>query len=253
METPQEWIGVDECAQRVTAGKRGKGRVRAWAAMAAAGLWLALPAAGTAVPEIQADRYLLQADEQIEKRECRAAKEAMDRILELGRQHGLELPEGFYFRYAQVLERVEHYDEAIEFVKRFLTLAGRDGTHFRDALQLLNAAEAAKAAALEAAEAATKRVEAARRSLEAVIAGMEFGRIPAGEFRMGSTSAEADSDERPVTRVRISRAFELGKYEVTQAEWEAVMGSNPSRFDECGPDCPEEGVSWEDSRSSSGG
>ena len=57
---------------------------------------------------------------------------------------------------------------------------------------------------------------------------------------MGSTS------EEPVTRVRISRAFELGKHEVTQAEWEAVMGSNPSRFDQCGRDCPVERVSWDD-------
>ena len=74
--------------------------------------------------------------------------------------------------------------------------------------------------------------------------GMAFALIPAGEFDMGSTSAEADSDERPVTRVRISREFYMGKYEVTQGQWEAVMGSNPSRFDECGPDCPVEWVSW---------
>ena len=63
---------------------------------------------------------------------------------------------------------------------------------------------------------------------------------------MGSTSEEADGDEQPLTRVRISRAFELGKHEVTQAEWEALMGSNPSFFEECGGDCPVEQVSWDD-------
>ena len=63
---------------------------------------------------------------------------------------------------------------------------------------------------------------------------------------MGSTSEEAHPREQPVTRVRISRAFELGKHEVTQADWEAVMGSNPSHFDKCGGDCPVEGVSWDD-------
>ena len=64
---------------------------------------------------------------------------------------------------------------------------------------------------------------------------------------MGSEEfEEADNDERPLTRVRISRGFYLGKYEVTQAEWEAVMGSNPSRFTECGPNCPVEKVSWDD-------
>ena len=76
--------------------------------------------------------------------------------------------------------------------------------------------------------------------------GMEFVWLPAGEFQMGSTGMYAYEDEQPLTRVRISRGYWLGKYEVTQAEWEAVMGSNPSKFDECGPNCPVEQVSWED-------
>ena len=76
--------------------------------------------------------------------------------------------------------------------------------------------------------------------------GMEFVLVPAGEFDMGSTSEEAFSDEQPVTRVRISSGFYLGKHEVTHEEWEAVMGSNPSHFANCGPDCPVEQVSWND-------
>ena len=76
--------------------------------------------------------------------------------------------------------------------------------------------------------------------------GMEFVRIPAGEFRMGSASPEALSwREQPVTQVRISRSFDLGKYEVTQGQWAAVMRGNPSFFDACGLDCPVEQVSWE--------
>ena len=76
--------------------------------------------------------------------------------------------------------------------------------------------------------------------------GMEFVRIPAGEFLMGSDSNLARDDERPVTRVRIRSAFWMGKYEVTQQQWKAVMGANPSRFESCGPDCPVESVSWID-------
>ena len=76
--------------------------------------------------------------------------------------------------------------------------------------------------------------------------GMEFVWVPAGEFLMGSESAEAFDDESPVREVRISAGYWLGKHEVTQGEWEAVMGSNPSRFQNCGRDCPVEGVSWED-------
>ena len=75
-----------------------------------------------------------------------------------------------------------------------------------------------------------------------VFDGMEFVWVPAGEFRMGYELA----DQGPVTRVAISRGFYLGKYEVTQGQWEAVMGGNPSHFKNCGRDCPVEQVSWED-------
>ena len=74
---------------------------------------------------------------------------------------------------------------------------------------------------------------------------MEFVGVPAGEFLMGSTSELAFTSEQPLTRVRISEGFYLGKYEVAQAEWEAVMGSNPSNYSGCGR-CPVERVSWDD-------
>ncbi|MBP7371812.1 MAG: SUMF1/EgtB/PvdO family nonheme iron enzyme, partial [Opitutaceae bacterium] len=59
---------------------------------------------------------------------------------------------------------------------------------------------------------------------------------------MGSTNG--GSDERPVTQVELTRPFWLGKTEVTQAQWEAVMGSNPSKFK--GADRPVEQVSYDD-------
>ena len=77
------------------------------------------------------------------------------------------------------------------------------------------------------------------------VAGMEFVRVPAGDFLMGSTSSEAFESEQPVTQVRISNAFDLGKYEVTQAQWHLVMGTNPSYFSGCAS-CPVESVSWHD-------
>jgi formylglycine-generating enzyme required for sulfatase activity len=75
-----------------------------------------------------------------------------------------------------------------------------------------------------------------------LFSGNKFARIPAGELMMGSTNGL--SDEQPVHRVRISQGFEMGKYEVTQAQWEAVMGKNPSHFK--GADLPVETVSWDD-------
>ncbi len=67
--------------------------------------------------------------------------------------------------------------------------------------------------------------------------------IPAGSFTMGSS--DGDDDEEPLHRVNI-QSFALGKFEVTQGQWKAVMGNNPSRFTECGDNCPVERVSWND-------
>ncbi|MBI5165822.1 MAG: SUMF1/EgtB/PvdO family nonheme iron enzyme [Magnetospirillum sp.] len=70
--------------------------------------------------------------------------------------------------------------------------------------------------------------------------------VPAGSFVMGSD--DGDADEKPVHRVTIGRAFAVGKYEVTQGEWQAVMGgnSNPSKFP--GLRNPVEQVSWDDAQ-----
>jgi len=93
--------------------------------------------------------------------------------------------------------------------------------------------------------------------------------IPPGEFLMGATDEEiagpleffkqAESSDknfakggirelnsqRPQHRVRITRPFYLGKYEVTQAQWQSVMGSNPSKFT-TSPEHPVEQVNWDD-------
>lgn len=76
--------------------------------------------------------------------------------------------------------------------------------------------------------------------------GMEFVWVPAGEFEMGSESEHAFNDEVPLTRVRIPKGYWLGKHEVTQGQWAAVMGDNPSHNKSCGLECPVDGVSWND-------
>jgi len=66
--------------------------------------------------------------------------------------------------------------------------------------------------------------------------------VEGGTFMMGSNSG--DADEKPVHEVTLS-SFSIGKYEVTQAQWQAVMGDNPSYFKGC-ENCPVEMVSWND-------
>ena len=77
---------------------------------------------------------------------------------------------------------------------------------------------------------------------------IEFVKIPAGEFMMGCSADDKDciEDEVPRHRVRLTRGFELGKYEVTQAQWEAVMGPNSNPSDTRGPNNPVDSVNKEE-------
>lgn len=88
--------------------------------------------------------------------------------------------------------------------------------------------------------------------------GMELVEIPAGKFLMGSPDEDEDArdDERPQHLVRITKPFLIGRYEVTQAEYEKVTGTNPSWFSASGGGArkvegldtsrfPVEQVSWE--------
>ena len=81
-----------------------------------------------------------------------------------------------------------------------------------------------------------------------------FVTVPRGEFTMGSASG--NPDEAPVHRVRISKSFEIGRYEVTQSQWRAIMEDphakprNPDEAEEIEPgrfkggELPVESVSW---------
>jgi formylglycine-generating enzyme required for sulfatase activity len=78
---------------------------------------------------------------------------------------------------------------------------------------------------------------------------LEMVEIPPGSFCMGSTNARGwlpSDDTKPVHRVTIGYSFYMGKYEVTQAQWRAVMGNNPSHLK--GDDLPVEQVSWNDAQ-----
>jgi formylglycine-generating enzyme required for sulfatase activity/energy-coupling factor transporter ATP-binding protein EcfA2 len=81
------------------------------------------------------------------------------------------------------------------------------------------------------------------------VAGTESGMvpIPAGSFVMGCKERrdkECFDNEKPAHTVKLA-AFELGKYEVTQAQWQAVMNENPGSFQDCGKNCAMESVSWD--------
>ncbi|MDS4068697.1 MAG: formylglycine-generating enzyme family protein [Candidatus Competibacter sp.] len=81
----------------------------------------------------------------------------------------------------------------------------------------------------------------------AVAGGPDMVKISGGCFQMGSPENEPDRGVDERQHQVCVRAFEIGRYEVTQRQWQAVMGNNPSEFQGCA-DCPVENVSWNDVR-----
>ena len=78
---------------------------------------------------------------------------------------------------------------------------------------------------------------------------MTFNYIPPGTFIMGSFEDELGrDDDETFHEVTLTQGYYMQTTEVTQTQWEQVMGSNPSYFDSCGGDCPVEGVSWYDAQ-----
>ena len=75
---------------------------------------------------------------------------------------------------------------------------------------------------------------------------LEFVKIAPGTFRMGCSEGDkqCDADENPTHSVRITKSFEIAKYEMTQAQWQTLGGTNRSRFK--GDKLPVDNVSFDD-------
>ena len=75
--------------------------------------------------------------------------------------------------------------------------------------------------------------------------GMRFVYIPPGTFIMGSPPGEPGrNNDETRHQVTLTKGFYIQAREVTQKQWKAVMGKNPSLFINCGDDCPVEQVKW---------
>lgn len=79
---------------------------------------------------------------------------------------------------------------------------------------------------------------------------MTFVYIGSGKFHMGSSESDSDRDsDELLHKVTLIKGYWLQTTEVTQGQWKMVMGENPSRFSDCGDNCPVENVSWQDTHS----
>lgn len=181
-----------------------------------------------ALPE-EARKYKVQAEFMVQEKQIGKAIKLYGKALDIAPWW----PEGHY-QLALILGESKKYNDAMSEMKRFLLLAP-------------DAPEA------RAAQDKIYQWEVVAEPVAGPVAGKVFKdcpecpemvEIPAGSFDMGSNSGEAN--EKPVHRVTIAKPFAIGKTEVTQEQWRAVMGNNPSHFSTCGDTCPVEQVSWND-------
>ena len=108
-----------------------------------------------------------------------------------------------------------------------------------DSSKLSNAAESLVSPFTPEQARTAQRAWARRLGADVILSnrvGMKFALIPPGEFLMGTTADDptGDADQRPQHRVRITKPFFLGVYEVTQAEWQTVMETHRSWFSASG-------------------
>ncbi len=153
-------------------------------------------------PDMQVDRYLVQAEKALKDEDYDKAVKAMDKIMALKEQHNLELPIEFYFKYAKVLlKSATKVDEAFAAIEHYLTTTGKNSANYFEALNLYTQTES--------------QIEQLKLK--------PFVTIPAGSFRMGDIQGDDRGSETPVHTVTISAPFYMSKTEVTQAQWQSVM------------------------------
>ncbi len=164
-------------------------------------------------PEIRYDMLQTKLAGQLKAKNYSASLSTIREIKSMGRR----LPKSFDYFEAKALFESGQKTRAAKLFERYVNNTGKKGKYYRQSLAyLIKAEEAAKPHMIK---------------------------VPSGCFQMGSNSGYYF--EQPVHRVCVG-SFMLGKYEVTQNQWQAVMGDNPSKFKNCGGECPVERVSWHD-------
>ena len=191
-------------------------------------------------PDVLADKLVLEAGAALAGGNPQQASRALREI------EALDVEPPAMFAYVKGRLLAEHGDgeEAWRagrlLLAQFAVAAGRDSEHYAPALEAIVAAEGRMKAAARLARLRGRMPEI----LQEVNARMV--RVEGGTFTMGCTpeQEQCDADENPTRPVQVE-SFEIGRFEMTQALWAAVMGENPSAFGNCSR-CPVETVGWDD-------
>jgi formylglycine-generating enzyme required for sulfatase activity len=150
----------------------------------------------------------------------------------------VKLPGEFHFHYGKALFKTGNYDDSLSSLTSYLTLVGKDGEYYEEAVTLVvDAKDEQEDAKLRSLDSEHQRTEAAGETED----GMVY--IKGGCFDMGNIFDDevGEVGEKPVHTVCVGD-FYLGKTEVTQKQWVDIIGHNPSKFKS--GDHPVERISW---------
>ncbi len=175
----------------------------------------------------EARKYRVQAEFAVQQKRFSDAVELYGKALDIAPWW----PEG-HFQLALSLGENKEYRRALLEMRRYLMLAA--------------AAPEARAAQDKIYQWESVAKPEAGKTFKDCPTCPEMVEIPAGSFDMGSNNGEPD--EQPVHQVTIAKPFAIGKTEVTQEQWHALMGNDPSYFTGCGDTCPVEQISWNDTQ-----
>ena len=184
--------------------------------------------------EIQVDLLINAAKKDNQAGRWKDAVRGLEKALKLG----VKLPGEFHFHYGKALFKTGNYDESLSSLTSYLTLTGREGVYYEEAVTLVvNAKDEQEEAKLRSLESKQQRAEAADETEDDMVY------IKGGCFDMGNIfgDEEAEGGEKPVHTVCVGD-FYLAKTEVTQKQWVDIIGHNPSKFKS--GDRPVERVSW---------
>ena len=184
--------------------------------------------------EVQVDILIKSAKSDLEVERWIDAVERFEKAMQLG----INLPGEFHFLYGKALLKSGNYEHSLSSLTNYLTLVGRDGEFYEESITLIVDAENKQK------EKIRLRSELKQQQTE-YDGDTEYGMvlIKGGCFDMGDIFNTGAADEKPVHTVCVGD-FYIGKTEVTQKQWEDIVGDNPSKFED--GDCPVERVSWHD-------
>jgi formylglycine-generating enzyme required for sulfatase activity len=210
---------------------------------------LFIPPAQAELPKrVQIDKHIKIISEAQKQNDCGKVIKKMELLVQLTKN----IPNNFFYYQGTCLYQQRQYSKAMLHLETYFTNTTSKDKYYHQALDIYMRAEEKQAATLakqkkQKSNTATTLAYANKLQQIKIQTGIDFIAVESGCFLMGSPTTELERvDDERQHKVCLTKPYLLGKYEITQGQWEAIMGNNPSHFEKCGSRCPIESMSRED-------